>query len=33
MKLPFTLPIILDGGIGPELQRISVPFQLQEWSV
>ncbi|MFT6193737.1 MAG: homocysteine S-methyltransferase [Cognaticolwellia sp.] len=32
MKLPFTLPIILDGGMGRELQRIGAPFQQPEWS-
>ena len=28
----FTLPIILDGGMGRELQRIGAPFQQPEWS-
>jgi S-methylmethionine-dependent homocysteine/selenocysteine methylase len=32
MRLPFTLPIILDGGMGRELQRIGAPFQQPEWS-
>ncbi|MBA6290132.1 homocysteine S-methyltransferase family protein [Colwellia sp. MB3u-4] len=32
MKLPFTFPIILDGGMGRELQRIGAPFQQPEWS-
>lgn len=32
MKLPFTLPIILDGGMGRELERIGAPFQQPEWS-
>lgn len=27
-----TLPIILDGGMGRELQRIGAPFQQPEWS-
>lgn len=32
MKLPATLPIILDGGMGRELERIGAPFQQPEWS-
>jgi S-methylmethionine-dependent homocysteine/selenocysteine methylase len=32
MKIPFTLPLILDGGMGRELQRIGAPFQQPEWS-
>jgi|TARA_B110000438_G_C15788484_1_gene639560 S-methylmethionine-dependent homocysteine/selenocysteine methylase len=32
MKLPTTLPIILDGGMGRELERIGAPFQQPEWS-
>ena len=32
MKRQFTLPIILDGGMGRELQRIGAPFQQPEWS-
>jgi S-methylmethionine-dependent homocysteine/selenocysteine methylase len=32
MKIQFTLPIILDGGMGRELQRIGAPFQQPEWS-
>jgi homocysteine S-methyltransferase len=32
MKLPVTLPIILDGGMGRELERIGAPFQQPEWS-
>ena len=30
--LNFKLPIILDGGMGRELQRIGAPFQQPEWS-
>ena len=32
MELKQTLPIILDGGMGRELQRIGAPFQQPEWS-
>jgi len=32
MKVQFTLPIILDGGMGRELQSIGAPFQQPEWS-
>ena len=32
MKIQCTLPIILDGGMGRELQRIGAPFQQPEWS-
>ena len=32
MKMQFTLPIILDGGMGRELQRIGAPFKQPEWS-
>lgn len=32
MKLPSILPIILDGGMGRELERIGAPFQQPEWS-
>ncbi|MFT6924703.1 MAG: S-methylmethionine-dependent homocysteine/selenocysteine methylase [Psychromonas sp.] len=32
MKRQFTLPIILDGGMGRELQRIGAPFKQPEWS-
>ncbi|MFT6908047.1 MAG: S-methylmethionine-dependent homocysteine/selenocysteine methylase, partial [Oleiphilaceae bacterium] len=32
MKIQFTLPIILDGGMGRELLRIGAPFQQPEWS-
>ncbi|MEH6453762.1 MAG: homocysteine S-methyltransferase family protein [Psychromonas sp.] len=32
MKIKLTLPIILDGGMGRELQRIGAPFQQPEWS-
>ena len=32
MKVKLTLPIILDGGMGRELQRIGAPFQQPEWS-
>ena len=32
MKAKLTLPIILDGGMGRELQRIGAPFQQPEWS-
>lgn len=32
MKKQFTQPIILDGGMGRELQRIGAPFQQPEWS-
>lgn len=32
MKKKPTLPIILDGGMGRELQRIGAPFQQPEWS-
>jgi S-methylmethionine-dependent homocysteine/selenocysteine methylase len=32
MKRNFKLPIILDGGMGRELQRIGAPFQQPEWS-
>jgi S-methylmethionine-dependent homocysteine/selenocysteine methylase len=32
MKIHCTLPIILDGGMGRELQRIGAPFQQPEWS-
>ena len=32
MTIPHTLPIILDGGMGRELQRIGAPFQQPEWS-
>lgn len=32
MKIQSTLPVILDGGMGRELQRIGAPFQQPEWS-
>lgn len=32
MKITCALPMILDGGIGRELQRIGAPFQQPEWS-
>jgi len=32
MTIQFTLPIILDGGMGRELQSIGAPFQQPEWS-
>ena len=32
MKLPTALQIILDGGMGRELERIGAPFQQPEWS-
>lgn len=32
MKAQYTLPIILDGGMGRELQSIGAPFQQPEWS-
>lgn len=32
MKRQFTLPIIIDGGMGRELQRIGAPFQQPQWS-
>ena len=32
MNKQFTFPIILDGGMGRELQRIGAPFQQPEWS-
>ncbi|TEW52654.1 homocysteine S-methyltransferase family protein [Psychromonas algicola] len=32
MKAKLTSPIILDGGMGRELQRIGAPFQQPEWS-
>ncbi|QFI37899.1 homocysteine S-methyltransferase family protein [Moritella marina ATCC 15381] len=32
MTVAFTLPIILDGGMGRELQSVGAPFQQPEWS-
>ena len=32
MKTHSTLPIIIDGGMGRELERIGAPFQQPEWS-
>ena len=32
MKRQSTFPIILDGGMGRELQRMGAPFQQPEWS-
>lgn len=32
IKIKSTLPIILDGGMGRELQRIGAPFKQPEWS-
>jgi S-methylmethionine-dependent homocysteine/selenocysteine methylase len=32
MEIQITLPIILDGGMGRELQHIGAPFQQPEWS-
>lgn len=32
MKAKLTLPMILDGGMGRELERIGAPFQQPEWS-
>ena len=32
MKVTCALPMILDGGMGRELQRIGAPFQQPEWS-
>ncbi|NRD75584.1 homocysteine S-methyltransferase family protein [Shewanella sp. VB17] len=32
MTIQFTLPVILDGGMGRELQRIGAPFQQPQWS-
>jgi len=32
MKAQYALPVILDGGMGRELQRIGAPFQQPEWS-
>lgn len=32
MTVVFTLPIILDGGMGRELQSVGAPFQQPEWS-
>ncbi|PKH06803.1 homocysteine S-methyltransferase family protein [Moritella sp. Urea-trap-13] len=32
MTVQYTLPIILDGGMGRELQSVGAPFQQPEWS-
>lgn len=32
MTMQFTLPVILDGGMGRELQRVGAPFRQPEWS-
>jgi len=32
MKMQFKLPVILDGGMGRELERMGAPFQQPQWS-